>query len=214
MKNKKEFFISIGLNIIIVIFAIIGLILKLIETKTDYFLTFAFFTYFLTIINGIILIYQEIRYLKYEVEITKNVKNNKYIITIMQALIMVYWVFILAPLAGNDFLSEYIFKGGSLFLHALCPLLSIISFLGYDNFGIEKRNVLTSLVPTIIYGALIIILNFTHILIGPYGFFEVYYSPYGVIILTPIALLLIELVIGLILYLCKSATSKVKKTNQ
>ena len=214
MKDKKQLFVSVGLNTFIVLFSIIGLILKIDETKLDYCFTFSFYTYILTIIVYSIYLFQKVRYIKKGQEVNKNIEYNKYVVTTMQTLIMVYWVAFVAPLAGNDFLAEFLFKGGSLFLHVLCPIISIITLLCYDDLVIKKKDSLTALIPTVCYGALIIILNLIHALIGPYGFFEVYYSPYDVIILTPVVLLLIELVISFILYLCNNAAVKVKKANQ
>lgn len=213
MKDKKQLFVSVVLNAFIVLFSIIGLILKFDESKVDYCFTFSFYTYILTIIINFIYLFQKVRYIKKEEEVSKNIEYNKYIVTTMQTLIMIYWVVFVAPLAGNDFLAEFLFKGGSLFLHVLCPIISIITLLCYDDLVIKKKDSLTALIPTVCYGALIIILNLIHALIGPYGFFEVYYSPFDVIILTPVVLLLIELVISFILYLCNNAAVKVKKAN-
>lgn len=211
MKDKKQLFVSIGLNGLIIIFSLIGLILKLIENKVQYCLTFAFYTYVLTVIVFSIYLYYEIRSIKTNKDINKKLEYYKYVLTIMQTLVMIYWAIFIAPLAGNEFLGIYLFKGGSLFLHLLSPVASIITLLGYDGVTLNKKQTLTSLIPTIIYGALIIFLNLVHVLIGPYGFFEVYYSPYQVIFITPFALLFVELIIGYLLYLCNSASLKAKK---
>ncbi|MBR2891347.1 MAG: hypothetical protein IKC22_03075 [Bacilli bacterium] len=211
MMKNKQLLISMGLNVLIVIFSFIGIILKFKEEGIEFYLSYAFFTNVLTIIICSVFLYQEIKALYLKEEVQDSIKYNKYVVTGMSLLVMIYWVAFLAPLAGNDFVGPYLFQGGSLFLHVLCPILLVISLLGYDMVSLKKEQVLKSLMPTIVYGALIIILNIFHIIIGPYGFFEVYYSPWGVIILVPIGLAILELLILFMVYLLNRLSIKVEK---
>ena len=61
--------------------------------------------------------------------------------------------------------------------HLICPILSIITFIFFDNIKIEKNNIKYGISFTLIYAFIIIILNILKIVIGPYPFLMVYNQP-------------------------------------
>lgn len=68
------------------------------------------------------------------------------------------------------------FFGGSVFFHHLvCPILTFLSFVWYEEGAdITKRESLYALIPTLAYAAILITLNLLRLVDGPYPFLKVY----------------------------------------
>jgi hypothetical protein len=86
---------------------------------------------------------------------------------------MLVVLFILLPMSGFNFYGMFLDNSMSLH-HLICPILSIITFVLYDDLGkFEKKDILLSLLFTIIYSVVAIVLNITGNLVGPYPFLMV-----------------------------------------
>lgn len=93
-----------------------------------------------------------------------------------------------------------LFRNELLYHHLLCPILSIITFIYFDDIKNYTKldNLLASLV-TLIYGIVLIILNILKIVDGPYPFLQVYKQPAIVSIIWAVTILSITYLIALIL---------------
>ncbi len=66
-------------------------------------------------------------------------------------------------------------EGSSPFHHVLCPIFSVISFFSFERGQtLSKKSIFFALIPTIIYGVTLIILNLAKAIEGPYPFFYFY----------------------------------------
>ncbi len=85
-------------------------------------------------------------------------------------------IFVLIPIMGN---ARYmLFGGGMLFHHTFSPILSCISFLFFEEVKhLSPGDLKYGIIPTIIYGAIVLMLNILRIKSGPYPFFYVYRQP-------------------------------------
>ena len=62
-----------------------------------------------------------------------------------------------------------------LYMHTLCPILAIISFIFFERqTKITQKQTYYALIPTLIYAVIIITLNITKNVYGPYPFLHLY----------------------------------------
>ena len=61
----------------------------------------------------------------------------------------------------------------SLLLHLVCPLLAFVSFVMFEKTALSFSLVVLAALPTLFYGLVMLFLNFSGIIVGPYPFFEV-----------------------------------------
>jgi hypothetical protein len=112
-------------------------------------------------------------------------------------------------------------EGGFLFLHFICPLLSLISFVFFES---ENRlgfwNSIYTMIPTILYGCVWIVLeliNTKYQDIAPYPFLKIYGVPVYQPILYVLGMFLGTWVLGILhlvlhnLFVAKAATEPAKE---
>lgn len=61
----------------------------------------------------------------------------------------------------------------SLLLHLVCPLLAFVSFVMFEKTELSFSLVVFAALPTLFYGLVMLFLNFSGVIVGPYPFFEV-----------------------------------------
>ena len=109
----------------------------------------------------------------------------KYIAAVALALTFIVVLVILIP---SDYgLSDYIngfvkndLEGAFLYWHLLCPILVFVSFMFFegDRRLNKKKTIYYPCLVTLIYGFVMIILNITGVVVGPYPFLRVLYNPW------------------------------------
>ena len=63
-------------------------------------------------------------------------------------------------------------------MHLLCPVLGLLAFLfAEDHSQLRLRHTLYAMIPTVLYAAVIVTLNLTRTVRGPYPFLLVYEQP-------------------------------------
>ncbi len=84
---------------------------------------------------------------------------------------------VLIPLERES--ASYLLLGRACFLeHLVCPVLSFVSFVFFeDGSALTERSAVSALLPTAVYGALLMILNIAGVVEGPYPFLRVYEQP-------------------------------------
>ena len=188
-------YISLILNLLIIIFEIIGFIITItnngriaIEYYTEDSNILALIT------SSIFLIY-----LLLNKKIPYYLRLLKYISTICLTVTFLVVILILAPMYNFNY-GYLLFSNELLYHHLLCPLLCIISFIFFDKVETYKifDNVIATSV-TIFYGIILITLNILKILEGPYPFLKVYNQPIYISIFWIILILGITYIIALVL---------------
>ena len=158
--------VSIALSIIIIILEIIALIV----CYNSFGINLAYYT----IDSNIFLLISTILYLITINNVPKIVQLLKYSSTLSVFITFLVVVFVLYPM--YDFNFQFMFLDGpNLYMHVLCPLLAVISFIFFDSNEIENslKNNLRSLYFTIIYAIILISLNILNVISGPYPFLKV-----------------------------------------
>ncbi len=117
------------------------------------------------------------------------VRVLKYVATCMMVLTLVVVAAVLGP-AREVYFSVFL-DGSFLYFHTICPLLALISMLAFEGRPLLKPcHVYLTLIPTVLYGAVMFILNLLDVYEGPYPFFLVYQNPVWLTILYAVLLLL------------------------
>ena len=158
--------VSIALSIIIIILEIIALIV----CYNSFGINLAYYT----IDSNIFLLISTILYLLTINNVPKIVQLLKYSSTLSVFITFLVVVFVLYPMYNFNF--QFLFLDGpNLYMHVLCPVLAIISFIFFDSNEIENslKNNLRSLYFTIIYAIILISLNILNVVSGPYPFLKV-----------------------------------------
>ena len=168
MKNKKE----ILFNLILVICEIVGITVSSMTLHR-------FAAEYYTEDSNLFALLVTVIYLYY---LFSNKKVPKLIsILRLSALIglsvtFLVVLFVLLPMVNFNF--GFMFGGANFFLHLACPLFLFYLFMFKDKkVKLDKKDVFKSLIPTIIYSIIIIILNIFKVIEGPYPFLKVYKQP-------------------------------------
>ena len=167
---KKKLIISIILNVLIIIFASIGLV------QNYHIGKFQMFYYYTECSNGIAII-SSVLYLIFIKKNNKFVNMMKYLSSICLIITFLVVLFVLTPLKGLDTFIDNFTKGSLLYHHLLCPVISTITLLFFDNIVIKRKYRYTVLSFTILYSIILIILNILKIVEGPYPFLKIYEQP-------------------------------------
>lgn len=164
MKKK-----SIIFNILLILLEVIAFTLILNTTSKINFQFYTEDSNILALISSIIYIY----FLCINKKIPRWVQLFKYMTTIGLTLTFLVVIFILAPMYNFNY-SFMLLEGSMLYLHLLCPIIGIITFIFFDQIDISKKgDIFKGMLFTIIYGIVLIILNILGIVNGPYPFLMV-----------------------------------------
>ncbi len=165
--NRK--YISILLNILIVFFEVIALFYNLFINHRLYLQYYTELTNIIGLIVSGIYVY----YLINNKKISKKFSVVKYTSTVCFAITFLVVFLILTPMSNYNLKAMFI-DGVLLFHHLLCPIISIVSFIFFDEIvGLSKKDTIYSLFLTCIYGIIMICLNIFNFVIGPYPFLKV-----------------------------------------
>lgn len=157
-KNKK----ALICNIIILILEIIGFSLFLYRNHSipmEYY----------TMDSNLLALISSILFITFYKTKKKEIQDLRFITTSCLTVTFLVVIFILVPMANFNF-KALMFDQEFLIFHTLCPIISIISYVFY-----EKRSTKEYLgfFCTIIYSIILIILNLTDIVVGPYPFLKI-----------------------------------------
>lgn len=196
--RKKS--VAFVLNLLIVMFSIVGAILSI--TKYEW-RAFEFYTensnYIGLITSGIFCVACLIAMLK-KSSIAKWVHILRYIATVCLTLTLIVVLALLIPMMPS-MVNELIFNGIGLYYHLICPLLSIVSFVFFEReCEFNKKDIYLSLIPTIVYGVIVVLLNLFKIITGPYPFLYFYELKWYQTTLCLLGIFLGSIIISLMFY--------------
>ena len=195
--NRKK--IDIVLNILIIILEIIGLF------KCFKSLGFNSLIYYTQLSNIFLFISSLLFLFKKRIK-SRIVDLFKFGSTLS---VMITFLVVLFVLSGYYNLHWLLFEEANLYLHFLCPILGLIAFMFFDDIYFESnKDIFLSLIFTIIYSVVLIILNILRLVSGPYPFLLVYKNP---IYITFLWLILIEGGAILISFLLKVVKQRICK---
>ena len=84
---------------------------------------------------------------------------------------------VLIPLEKES-ASYLLFDRACFFEHLVCPILSFVSFVFFeDGSALTRKDALSAVLPTAVYASIMIILNMVRVVEGPYPFLRVCEQP-------------------------------------
>lgn len=123
--------------------------------------------------------------------------------------------FYVATTTGENYLDSFI-KGSHLFNNLLCPIVSFVSFTLFegDRRLNKKKTIWYALIPTVIYGIIMLVCNLTNTFTGPYPFMMINDNPVYVTVVVFIVTIILNYVIGRFLLLSNQKHAPRRKKAQ
>ena len=203
LKDKKVG-IAYILNVILFIFGVVGLVITLRSMAIEEM--FTYYTQdsniFSMCISGIYLFYRK-------KDIPKWLKGIRYAATVSLMLTFIVVVLVLGPMYGPEWYPWLFFHGANIFYHVLCPIISLISFVLFEKGDVlVMKDTVIAFLPTLIYAIVMVILNISKVVHGPYPFLYVYEQPIYMSIVWGIVIPGIAWIIAIIIRLVKNRMYK------
>ena len=176
MSKNAKLYVALVLNAAIIISEALGFW----EARSLGWAQFCYYTQISNLLAGIvsiILVLSLLRKIRDGIPVPAWLTFLKYTTTIMLTQTFLILLTVLSPTMGG---MKLLMLGPIVrYFHTLCPLLAMISFLCVDpqETSMAKRHTALAMVPTLLYGAVAIILNVLRVWHGPYPFLYVYEQP-------------------------------------
>lgn len=208
-KNDKDFYIAFFLNFIMVILEIVGLVLSIERHGLNVFYYFTENSNYLTLLISLLFCIYSIIGITNNKKIPRWIYTLRFVSTISLSITFCVVLFLLIPMYPDTWFFM-LFGSSNLYQHLLCPLISITSFIAFErNNNLEKTTIFISIVPILIYGIVLILLNIFRITEGPYPFFYVYKFPIYLCAIICVSIVIFAIAISIVLY--KISNTKTKK---
>ena len=204
MKTKTRRIVALILNLLVLIFEVSGLTVAL-TGKVGEGHSLDFFRFF---IGTILLLVYQVHGLKDGKEIPKYVNVFYFVSLVGTTLTFLTVLFILIPMMGVGLISSY----SMVCLHLICPILSVIDFLFFDDdFKLKLFDSFFGMIPMTIYGVIILILVGIKSIEPPYPFLDIYNQKVYISVLFIILMFVMTYLICFLLYFFGKKTTKIVK---
>lgn len=204
-KNNK---LALGSNILLIVLAGLGLYFSIVDKNA--FLYYSDNAGMFALSSSIIYVI---------VVLTKKKPNFlslalRYVSTTCLVLTLV-GTFYVATTTGENYLDSFI-KGSHLFNNLLCPIVSFVSFTMFegDRRLNKKKTIWYALIPTVIYGIIMLVCNVSNTFTGPYSFMMINDNPVYVTVIVFIVTIILNYVIGRFLLLSNQKHAPRRKKAQ
>lgn len=204
-KNNK---LALGSNILLIVLASLGLYFSIVDKNAFLYYSdnvgmFALSSSIIYVI--IVLAKKEPNFLCLAL---------RYVSTACLVLTLV-GTFYVATTTGENYLDSFI-KGSHLFNNLLCPIVSFVSFTMFegDKRLNKKKTIWYALIPTVIYGIIMLVCNVTNTFTGPYSFMMINDNPVYVTVIVFIVTIILNYVIGRFLLLSNQKHAPRRKKTQ
>lgn len=180
LTNKNRTKAALALNLSIIVFEIIAIII--VFFKIGYY-PLEYYTedsnLFALAACSVMAAFQ-IRYLANGKEIPHAVQMLKYTAAAVLSVTFIVVLAVLSPMRGEGINGWFymLFNKDFTFLHTLCPVFTILSFVLFEKEPeITAKSAFTATIPTLFYAIVLIILNILGAVDGPYPFLRVMNQP-------------------------------------
>lgn len=178
--------IALILNIIAFVCGSVGIVFRLMRGVGDFFLYY-------TQISNVVAVISSAMYIAFRN--TENVKLrtfltcSRYLAACMLTMTFMVVVCIFLPFSAGTAAPRLFGSVNGVMHHAVCPVLSVVSYIFFEDGVKTRRALLIPIIATAIYSFAIYTLNFLRLAEAPYPFFEVYDHPTAEIVLWFFALM-------------------------
>jgi len=137
----------------------------------------------------------------------------RYMATVCLTVTFLVVVCVFLPMYGRDGnlsegVSAMLLKGNMPVHHLICPILSFVSFVFFEQGHLTLRDSLWAALPTLLYAIVTAILNILRVIEGPYPFLLVYEQPWYVSVMWFFLIPGGAWVVALLLKKCKNRVEK------
>ena len=171
-KDNANQLIGLGLNLLIIVLEVIGLMMTFMNNGVNSFLYYTVDSNILLLISSIVLCYFYINHINNKQDKKCKIFSVFRYISVLSVLVTFFVVItILSPQYG---FVKLLFTDEFLPLHLLCPAFAGISFIFFEKYKYTNMDTFRSLYYTFIYAIVLIIFNLLKIVDGPYPFLQIY----------------------------------------
>ena len=182
MSKKK---ITLIFNILIVLLEIIALSKTITNLQLEYY----------TMDSNILALISSILFIIFYKKNISVVNDIRFVATSCLTVTFLVVIFVLCPMYNFNY-KLLMFTDNFLIFHTICPLLSIISYIVFEDRS--TKNYLC-LIFTMIYGIVLITLNLLNVVKGPYPFLMIRNQSIWASLFWSITLILGSYIIGVVL---------------
>ncbi len=174
-KRAGAFFISIALELALVVCVLIGAVMNFRATGFGMLQFYTVDSNLLAMGAALVSIIYKLVCAAKKTEVPRWVGMLKYMALSCLAVTFFTVLLVLAPMYGLKGYIIMFFSRDMLYHHFICPILAAVSFFLFDMpVAKPKRAAAAALVPTLAYAVVAICLNLTRTIEGPYPFLRVY----------------------------------------
>ena len=159
MKSQR---MALIFNILLIISEIVGLVWSFIMSGVDLIYYTNLSNIFALIVGVLFIIFYNKK--------KEFIKDLRFMCTSCLTVTFLVVIFILCPMYRFNY-KLLMFTNVFFIFHTLCPLLSIISYILFEE---RSKKVYLGFLFTILYGVVLVILNWFNIVSGPYPFLKVH----------------------------------------
>lgn len=167
--NRK--YIAFALNCAALVCGIVGIVVRLVRNVDDFFLYYTQLSNVAAVISSAIYI---IFSRSGNEKTQKFVRCMRYLGACGLGMTFAVVMFIFLPVGGEDAYRRLMCSVNGVLHHAVCPVLSVVSYVFFEDGVKSRKAVLIPFTATGIYALTIYTLNFLRLAKAPYPFFEVY----------------------------------------
>ena len=174
MTAKKQRNIALVLNIAAFVLGSVGIIYRLARSFDDFFLYY-------TQISNVVAVISSAMYIAFRNAGSERLRGavtaSRYLGACMLTMTFLVVVCIFVPFGTEVTTRRLLGSVNGMLHHIVCPLVSVISYIFFEDGVKTRRAVLIPFTATAIYAFTIYALNFLRLAGAPYPFFEVYDHP-------------------------------------
>ena len=179
IRDYRRLIIAAFLNGLLVILELVGMVIPLTQSGPEKFIYYTIESNLLALAASAFYVLSAVRTIhQKQKSISKLAAGFRFMAAVcLMVTFLVVSVGLLLNMSEEGFY-EVMIEGSSLYVHLVCPLLSLVSFLFFEN-GNELYFFHCALAafPTFLYGIVSMTMNILRIWYGPYVFLHVYEQP-------------------------------------
>lgn len=193
---KRKMFFALAINILLVMLELIGCYLSIRRHGGRAFLFYTENSNYFALIVSLIFVVAGTFSLVFERKIPQCIIVLRYMATTCLLITFVVVCFILIPMFPTT-TKFMLFEDSNLYQHLLCPILSTFSFFTFESgMQLNKKHLILGVLPTIVYGVIMVALNVANYVKGPYPFFCVYDLYWGSCVLFMSLIVFVTIIIS------------------
>ena len=170
--NKQN--IAVILNIAALVCGTVGIVFRLMRGVGDFFLYY-------TQNSNVIAVISSAMYIAFRNTDNEKLRTfvtcSRYLAACMLTMTFMVVVCIFLPFSAGTAAPRLFGSVNGVMHHAVCPVLSVGSYIFFENGAKKRKAMLIPFIATAIYSFVIYTLNFLRLAGAPYPFFEVYDHP-------------------------------------